>query len=51
MQLDNKCQEISRFEADLKKCKNDVSLAEQVNNELRGKMMDKELEVECLQVR
>ena len=50
MQLDNKCQEISRFEAEIKKLKGDVSQADQANNDLRGRMMDKELEIESLQV-
>ena len=50
MQLDNKCQEMSRFEAEIKKLKDDVSQADQANNDLRGRMMDKELEIESLQV-
>ena len=50
MQLDNKCQEMSRLEAEIKKLKGDVSQADQANNDLRGRMMDKELEIESLQV-
>ena len=50
MQLDNKCHEMSRLEVETKKLKNDVSQADQVNNDLRGRMMDKELEIESLQV-
>ena len=50
MQLDNKWQEMSRLEAEIKKLKSDVSQADQANNDLRGRMMDKELEIESLQV-
>ena len=50
MQLDNKCHEMGRLEAENKKLKNDVSQADQANNDLRGRMMDKELEIESLQV-
>ena len=50
MELDNKCHEMSRLEVDMKELKNYVSQADQVNNDLRGRMMDKELEIESLQV-
>ena len=50
IQLDNKSQEIEKLSQDVKKLKSEVTQAEQVNDNLRAKMMDKELEVESLQV-
>ncbi len=50
IQLDNKSQEIEKLSLDVKKLKSEVTQADQVNDNLRAKMMDKELEVESLQV-
>lgn len=49
-QLDHKTCEVGRLESQVKQQKVDVEKADQANNDIRGKMLDKELEVESLQV-
>lgn len=51
MQLDNKNCELTRLEGETKRLKSEVESTEQASNKIRGKMMDKELDIECLQVR
>ena len=50
MQLDSKSHETSCVESQMKQLKADSEKADQINSDLRGKMMDKQLEVESLQV-
>ena len=49
-QMDQKSQEIGRLEAQAQKAKQDVEKAEQVNNDLKGKILNKDLEIESVQV-
>ena len=50
-QIDNKAHEVARMEGEMKKLKEEVNRAEQINNNMRAKTMDLELEKESLQVR
>ena len=50
LHLDNKSHEIARIEGETKKLKEEVARADQVNNNMRAKTMDLELEKESLQV-
>ena len=49
-QMEHKCTEITKLQAECKKQQTDLDKAEQVNSDLRGKTLDKELEAESLQV-
>ena len=50
LQLDATSSKVTQLECKLKDAKADVEKADQLNSDLRGQMMDKELEIQSLQV-